>query len=109
MPSEKNAKLTLAASNGLNLMVDETDPAPLAKGGGGGNDGRMEARVAELEKTMSGVRERLASIEAKVDSVDKYGAKSHEISALESRMTRWFIGTALAIGGIAFAIARFIS
>jgi hypothetical protein len=88
---------------------------PLAGGGEPPHDDRMEARVATLEKTMGDVRERLAGIEAKATSIETHGAKSADIANLradlstqESRLIRWFVVTALGIGGMAFAIARLI-
>lgn len=90
-------------------------PEDLAGGGGPPHDGGMEPRVAALEKTMGDVRERLAGIEAKATSIETHGAKTADvanvradIATMESRMIRWFLMTALGIGGIAFAIARFV-
>lgn len=76
--------------------------------GGPPHDGDMEPRVAKLEETMSDVRERLARIETKADSIAEHGATKAQIEGLRADLIKWFVGTAAVMSGLAFAIARFI-
>ena len=81
----------------------------LAGGGEPPHDGDMEARVANLERTVADVRESMARMEAKIDSIDRYGATKDDVSRLESTLIKWMVGTVIAVGGLAFAIARFVT
>jgi hypothetical protein len=82
----------------------ELPRSPIDSGGGGGDDGRMEARVAELEKVTADIRERLARMESGLAHV----ATKNDVSVLESTLLKWFIGTAIALTGLAFAAAKLI-
>lgn len=77
---------------------------PVAKGGGGGNNGSMETRVKALEDTVVDVRERLARIETRLGHV----ATSDDVAKVESSLLKWFIATAIALVGLAFAAAKLI-
>ncbi|PRF51349.1 hypothetical protein C6Q28_29410 [Burkholderia multivorans] len=54
--------------------------AQVDTGGGGGDDGRMEARIAALEAANLDTRDRLARIETRLDSVATK-ADLHELGA----------------------------
>lgn len=95
----------------------------------------MEARVANLEKSIPEIREALARIETTLGSFDKHvfpnlATKANiieetsstnlavanfrtEITRVEGSMIKWFIGTAIVlsggIGAIAFGLARSLS
>ena len=75
----------------------------------------MEARIAALEKAVPDIRERLARVETKLDAVEKHMSTKADISDLKAAIaselgsqTKWFIGTAFVLAGIAFTAARFI-
>lgn len=95
----------------------ELDKGALGRKKGGGSEppegDPMEARVAALEKSSIDMRDRLVRIEEKVSSVEKHGATKLDLSALESTLIKWFVGTAFAMVGVAsaisFGLARLIS
>jgi len=78
----------------------------------------LEKRIEILEKAIPDIRERLATIETKLN----HAATSKDISYLKTLLaenrtavsndfgsqTKWFIGTAIALAVIAFSAARFI-
>ncbi len=68
-----------------------------------GGDG-LEKRIEALEKSSVDTREKLIRIESKVESVEKHGSTKADLSALESTMIKWFVGTAFAMVGLATAI-----
>lgn len=92
----------------MNNVVPFVSPPPrpqVERGGGDGpSDGDMEARVRELEKTMTDVRERLAKIDGRLE----HTATKNDVSQVESTLLKWFIGTALALASLAFVAAKFI-
>jgi len=77
----------------------------LADGGDGGDNGGMEARVRNLESTVTSVRERLARIETRVEQT----ATKEDVVKVESSLLKWFIGTAIALVSLAFVAAKLIS
>lgn len=83
----------------------------------GGND--LEKRLEAIEKVIPEIRERLARVETKVDSIEKNMATKadldvlrHSISADVSKLitdqTWKYIGAAITLASIAFLAARFI-
>lgn len=68
------------------------------------HDGGMEARLRELEKSNGEIRERLVKIETKLDHV----ATAAALESVRSDLIKWFVGTAVALGAIAFTAAKFI-
>ncbi|WP_315132863.1 hypothetical protein [Achromobacter marplatensis] len=80
------------------------DEEDIGGSGGGGDNGDMKARVKALEDTVIDVRERLARIETRLSHV----ATSDDVSKVESSLLKWFIGTAIALVGLAFAAAKLI-
>lgn len=91
-----------------NVSYIKSGPPTIVSGGGPPHDGDMERRLGQLEQSVIDVRERLSSIEATVRSIETHGASKADIATLESRLIRWFVGTAFVMSGLAFAIARFI-
>ena len=106
----------------------ELDSRPLAyyDGGGGGSD--VVARIVKLEADVEYIKRDISEI--KTDIKDFKSSVNNEFKAvnqkldnipialaqfetrLEKRFTniiQWFIGTAIAIGGISFAVARFFT
>jgi hypothetical protein len=74
----------------------------------------MEPRIAKLEQFADECREdlrsvdvRLAKVETLADGIAKNMATKANISQLESTMLKWFVGTAIAIAGLAFTAAKF--
>tara|TARA_R110001606_G_scaffold44622_1_gene116693 strand:+ start:689 stop:1036 length:348 start_codon:yes stop_codon:yes gene_type:complete len=75
----------------------------------------MEARVRALETAIPDIRERLARMETKIDSIEKHGATKADVEAVCTRvesmgrtMIQWAVGTSLVIAGVVFAAARLI-
>ena len=69
---------------------------------GSGEHPGIESRFAEFEKVTTDIRERVARIESCLSHV----ATKHDVSALETTVLKWFVGTAIALVGVTFAAAR---
>lgn len=56
------------------------------------------------------IRERIARIEARLDSIEKHGATREDIVSMENRILRWLVGTVIAASGVlvmaGFMLAR---
>ncbi len=72
----------------------------------------MEQRVDRLEVFADDTKQRLARIETRLDAIETHMATKADLACLETRMLKWFIGTAIALstvsGTLAFAAAKFI-
>ncbi|MHA4868166.1 hypothetical protein ACXZ1M_10710 [Duganella sp. PWIR1] len=75
----------------------------------------IEERVTRLEHFAEEVKHRLARIEARLDVIEAqltHMATKADLAALETRLIKWFIGTAFAIttvmAGVAVAVAKLI-
>ncbi|ALU63131.1 hypothetical protein ACA40_10465 [Pseudomonas syringae pv. lapsa] len=64
----------------------------------------MEARVANLEKALPEIKERLGLILTKVESLDKHNATKADLVNTELSMLKWCIGTGIGMTGLACAI-----
>lgn len=64
----------------------------------------MEARVSSLEKAIPEIKERLALISAKVDSIEKHSATKADLATTELNLIKWYVATAFAMTGLASAI-----
>ena len=82
-------------------------------------DNPLEKRVEKLEGTIVDVQLRLVRIETRLESVGATMATHSDIagletklSELETRMIKWFVGTAFAMVGLAatisFGLARLL-
>ncbi|WP_241774194.1 hypothetical protein [Burkholderia pseudomallei] len=84
---------------------------PVDSSGSGGDDGGMETRIQELEKATTDIRERLARMESGLAHVatkaDVMSVKT-DVMSMEGTLLKWFIGTAIALAGLAFAAAKLI-
>lgn len=89
----------------LDRLHEPSGRGPGDSGSGGGDNGDMETRIRDLEKGFSDVRERLARMEGRL----AHTATGEDVAKLESTLLKWFIATAVAIGGLAFAAAKFMS
>jgi hypothetical protein len=70
------------------------------------------ARVGRLETSMSDVRVDVAAIKAKLDHLatgGEIGELRGRLSATETSLIKWVVGTAMACAGPAFAAAKLIS
>jgi hypothetical protein len=72
----------------------------------------MEARVVKLESTVEKILERLSAVERDVAVIrSNYATKADiaalqaSITALEAKMLRWFVTTAIALAGLTFTMA----
>ena len=69
-------------------------------------------RVGRLETSMSDVRVDVAAIKAKLDHLatrGEIGELRGLLSATETSLIKWVVGTAMACAGLAFAAAKLIS
>jgi hypothetical protein len=74
-----------------------------------------EKRVERLEDFYIEVAERLARLETRVELMASQMATKADIAlirvemaALETRLIKWFIGTAVTLAGLAFAAGKFV-
>ncbi|MEO1892477.1 MAG: hypothetical protein ABGX84_06670 [Alcanivorax sp.] len=100
-------------------MVESYRNEPHSKGGkdGGGPGGPddMEQRVANLEQVTADMRVTLARIDERTESIEKHGATKADLAgvetsvkSVEATMIKWFVGTAIALSGVAFAAATIL-
>ena len=68
----------------------------------------MEDRRSTLESISQKTLERLSALEVDLAVVKSNYATKEDLAKMEGTLLKWFIGTAVAISGIAFAAARFI-
>ena len=75
----------------------------------------MEPRIARLEsvgyecrRELRSVDVRLATIETLTGGIAKHGATRANVAQLEATLIKWFLGTATALAGLAFAAAKMI-
>jgi hypothetical protein len=61
----------------------------------------MNERIAALEKDMSSLKIDMAVVRA------NYTTKT-DLAILETNVVKWIVGTATALAGVAFAIAKYI-
>ncbi|MBU9496241.1 hypothetical protein [Burkholderia multivorans] len=74
--------------------------AQVDTGGGGGDDGHMEARIAALEAANIETRERLARIETRLDSV----ATKSDLSAALANIEKSFAGVEKSLHALTWRI-----
>jgi hypothetical protein len=79
-----------------------------------GDDNGLEPRVARLEQFVDECRKdlrsldvRLTRVETLTDGIAKNMATKADLAQLESTLLKWFIGTAIAVAGLAFAAAKY--
>lgn len=83
---------------------------------GGGNEppgsNQLERRIEKLEATSTDIQVRMVRIETRLESVEANMAKQTDIAELETRLIKWFIGTAFAMTALAatisFGLARLL-
>ncbi|HEX8611441.1 MAG TPA: hypothetical protein VF800_09160 [Telluria sp.] len=68
----------------------------------------MEARIVKLELVTEKILERLVDVERDVAVIRSNYATKEDLAALEARILKWFVGTAITLAGVAFAAAKFI-
>lgn len=61
----------------------------------------IDVRLTKVETTMDGIAENMAT---KTDITQLKG----ELAQLEATLLQWFIGTAIALTGLAFTAAKFL-
>jgi hypothetical protein len=78
-------------------------------------DDDMEPRIARLEsfgdecrRELRSVDVRLATIETLADGIAKNGATRADVAQLEATLIKWFLGSATALAGLAFAAAKML-
>ncbi|MEO5336404.1 MAG: hypothetical protein H7841_05875 [Magnetospirillum sp. WYHS-4] len=82
----------------MSLNLVHSSPPP--DGGGGGGDivarvGALEAEVKLVRGDLAGIKERLANIEGRLANLPT-----------TFQMLTWFVGVAMGLTGLVFAIAR---
>jgi hypothetical protein len=78
-------------------------------------DDDMEPRIVRLEsfgdecrRELRSVDVRLATIGTVADGIAKNGATKADVAQLEATLIKWFLGSATAVAGLAFAAAKMI-
>ena len=108
-------------------FVSDKNGGPGNTGGGeppGGSE--LEKRIEALEKSIPEIRERLSRVETKLDAIKENMVTKADlieetsglnlavanfrtdIQSLETRLLKWFVGTAGVLSAIAFGVARLI-
>jgi predicted fused transcriptional regulator/phosphomethylpyrimidine kinase len=67
----------------------------------------MDERRLKLE-SIPEILARLSALEIDLAVVKSNYATKEDLAKMEGTLLKWFIGTAVAIAGVAFAAARFI-
>jgi hypothetical protein len=67
--------------------------------------GVVEGLVAQTREDVSAMKATLPHLATKAD-VKELKA---DISAMEARSIRWFVGTSIAVASVAFAAAKFVN
>lgn len=100
-------------------------------GSGGGND--LEKRIDTIEKALPDIRDRLSRVETKLDGIKEQMVTKADLIAtraefredtsglrleianfrtdmqlMETRILKWFVGTAGVLSAIAFGVARLV-
>lgn len=65
---------------------------------------RLEGRVERLEAFAEDAKERLVRIETRLDGM----ATKADLAALETRLLKWYIATAVTLTALAFAAGRYL-
>jgi hypothetical protein len=105
-----NPREDFAPIRDLQKRVDKLESTG---GGGSGTTGedKMEARVARVEESLASAREDISSMKATLQhlatkaDVQELGKDFHEAHV---SLLKWLVGTVIACGALAFAIARYI-
>lgn len=88
------------------VMTKELDKEKSRTGGPTEPPGgvELEARVAALEKAVPEIKEKLAAISVKIESIDKHSATKADLATTELNLIKWYVATAFAMTGLASAI-----
>jgi hypothetical protein len=68
---------------------------------------KLEQFVDECRKDLRSIDVRLTRVETLTGGITKNMATKADLSQLESTLLKWFIGTAIAVAGLAFAAAKY--
>lgn len=109
-----------------NLQAERNKWSTEAKGDHGGNSGGgppggsgLEKRIEALEKSVPEIRERLARVETKLDTIEKTMATKADLDVLRGQLSTdiqktisdatWrFVQISVVLAGLAFTAAKFI-
>jgi hypothetical protein len=85
-----------------------------ARGAGGSDGGNMDdvlRRLGVVESLVAETREDVSAIKATLPHLAtkaEINALRSDMSAMETRMIRWIVGTTIAVASMAFAIAKVV-
>lgn len=102
----------------IRIMLRELEKLKAERGGSGDNGSggdhtgggdppggnQVEARISALEKVIPDIKEKLASISGKVESIEKHSATKADLATTELNLIKWYVATAFAMTGLASAI-----
>lgn len=71
-------------------------------------DDSVEDRQLKLGSVSEKTLERLSALEIDLAVIKSNYATKEDITRMEVTLLKWYIATAVALAGIAFAVARFI-
>jgi hypothetical protein len=76
--------------------------------GSSGPPADTDARLRKVEEALGDVRVDIATVKQRLDSELPQVVTKAELKSTEATLIKWMVGVALAIGGLAFAAARFM-
>jgi hypothetical protein len=116
-----NIDLTFLRRQLADMKAEGDKIAEGRRSGGGGppEDTALEKRVEVLEKALPDIKERLARVETKLDSVEKSMATKADLEALRGSISTdmhktigdatWrFVQISVVLAGLTFSAAKFI-
>lgn len=87
----------------------------VASGGGGGDNGDMEARVAKLEsiaaKTSDGLialDKDIGTIKSQMESFAEHYATKADLFEMKADLIKWIVGTAIGLGVAGITVMTFV-
>lgn len=69
---------------------------------------KLEKFAEECRQELRTIDVRLTRLETLAEVTARTMATKTDLARLESRLLKWFIGTAIALAGLAFAAAKFL-
>jgi hypothetical protein len=70
--------------------------------------GILDSTLADVRADVSAIKATLSHLATRAELKEAVGRLEALISARDSRLIQWIVGTAIALTGVAFIIARYV-